>query len=369
MSQELADTQVSEQTTAVVEPSGNVETPVTEKRSEPSDKKPSVREAILAAKAEVEENEKKRGNPYKAADGKFTKKPLEAKAPVEAAPAQESEVKTEVAPTPQAKEPPKSWAKEKHAIWAGLTPEAQDLILSREAQVNEGFAKYQGIEPKFKELDAVLSPLDPMISSYGTTRGQFVKQLTDWHMALSNNPLEAFPALMRAYGFNPQGSSAQPSNDLIDPLRPVLSQYEQGISEAKREAQEARRALDEMQRSQVSRDIAKWAEGKPHYEKVRQQMGLLIKSAAEVGQELSLDDAYDQAVWANPETRDALKKAEFEAQVKAQKEAAEKARIAAISAGTRSPAAPVPNGASKPDGSVRGSIKAAIAEARANGRA
>ncbi len=353
-----------------------IEAPVvateTKEPVEKAEPKSVLRQQLESARDEVNEEIKKRGNPYKSADGKFTKKPLETKAPETAATeVKEPEAKTETAQqAPQAQEPPKSWSKEKHAIWAALPQEAKDLILSRENQVNEGFAKYQGIEPKYKELDAVLSPLDPMIQGYGTTRGAFVSQLANWHLALSNNPNEAFPALAKAYGFNLTGSPAadyqqeQPNvlrDPRVDQIMPTLAQLQQAQADAIRREAEA-------QMRQTSEHVANWAKDKPHYEKARHPMGLLIKASAETGREMSLDEAYEKAIWGIPEIREQLMKDRFTAEQKANAEAATKAKLAAVSVTSRSPAGPS-NGVAKDANSIRAGLKAAIAQHQGAGRA
>lgn len=374
MSQELADLQSSEQTQAAITDNGAVETPAVEQRSEPEQPK-SLRDQIVSAKKEVEAEAeaKRRGNPYKSADGKFTKKPLENKAPetaaTEAKP--ESEAKPQTEQQPQVVAMPKSWSADKQELWTSLPQAAKDFILSRENQVNEGFAKYQGVKPElYKELDAVLTPLDPMIQQYGTTRPEFVRQLASWHQALASNPNEAFPALARAYGYNLTGSPAadpaqqQPyvvNDPRVDQLTPVVSQLQQKLMEAERREQEA-------QMRQTSEKVASWAKDKPHFEKVRTDMGLLIKAAAEAGKEMSLDEAYHKATWGNSEIAEQLMKERFEAEQKAAREKAEKAKLASVSVVTRSPAPANGNGADK-GSNLRNTIKEAMATVNGAGRA
>lgn len=378
MSEEALDN-VAQDTPSTI-PAGGTETsgaPETSAREESFPKfeatpdKSILRQQIEHA-AKVEE--KKRGNPYRGEGGKFTNKPEDSavNTAAEKAPATQAlQSETNTAPQqPQTVAMPKSWSADKQELWTSLPQAAKDFILSRENQVNEGFAKYQGLEPKYKALDAVLSPLDPMIQSYGTTREAFVQQLAGWHQALASNPQEAFPALARAYGYSiNQGPSAaeqaqQPgyvTDPRVDQLTPVVSQLQQKLADAERREAEA-------QMRQTSEMVSKWASDKPHYDKVRIDMGLLIKAAAESGREMSLDEAYQKATWANPEIADQLKKAEFEAIQKKAAEDAKKAKLAAVSASTRPAAGPAANGAEKP-GNLRSDITAALRAYQGAGRA
>jgi hypothetical protein len=370
MSEELNVAVEPVETTTAPEPITSTPEVVEEKFpefKETSDKSVLRQQLEHAAKSDAE---KKRGNPYKSADGKFTKKPLEPKeAPETAAAAPlESELKIEATTAPQAVSMPKSWSADKQALWDQAPQALKDFILSRENQVNEGFAKYQGIEPKYKALDAVLAPLDPMIQGYGTTREAFVQQLAGWHQALANNPNEAFPALARAYGFNLTGSPAadpaQNPNVVYDPrvdtVSQTLAQMQQRLAETERREAEA-------QMRSTSEQVAKWATVKPHYDKVRQDMGLRIKAAAEIGREMSLDEAYEASIWANPEIRDQLMKSQFEAQQKKAQEEAKKAKLASVSATSRAPSGPT-NGTGKPN-DLRSEITKNLRDYQGAGRA
>lgn len=361
MAQELADLQSSEQTGAGITETGNI--PVAEPTDIKSEEKAkSLRETIVAAKEEVEAEEKKRGNPYKSADGKFTKKPLEAASKPDAlAVAPESEAKPQetVTPQPQAAEPPKAWPKDKHELWTKLPQEAKDFLLTREDQVSKGFEKYS----VYNDLEKVLAPHRPMIQAYGRSEAEVIDRTLTWLQAIERNSAQAIPALAQAYNINLTGS-AQP---LADQQQPQIDYTAQQLQTLQQRIEAQERALAEREKQEVSDKVSKWAADKPHYEKVRRDMGLMIQAAAQNGIELSLDEAYHKATWSNPEISNELKKAEFEATVKKQQEAAHKAKIAAISTTSRSPAGAV-NGAAGDKGSLRSTIKAAFEEAKGASR-
>lgn len=329
----------------------------------------TTRQDIEAA---FEEVEKKRGNPYKdPSTGKFTNKPAD-EAPKQAAPApQNPEAQTvESQPAPQPLEMPKSWSKDKSELWTALPQAAKEFILSRENQVNEGFAKYQGIEPKYKALDAVLAPLDPMINGYGTTREAFVQQLANWHMALSNNPQVAFPALMQAYGYQlPQSDGSQQPTDLQQPqyqIPPQLQQLPQQFAQVTTELQQTKSQLDAIRQEQTNKEIAAFA-SKPehkHFDRLRVPMGKYIQAVAQMeGRVPDLKEAYDFAFRGDSELWSAHQKEEFEATIKKQKEDAEKSRLASqASLRGRAPAPANLNGSAKPADTVRGAIEAAMQE-------
>ena len=89
---------------------------------------------------------------------------------------------------------------------------------------------------------------------------------------------------------------------------------------------------------------------------------LMLRGAA-----TSLDQAYQMAIWSDPEIRADLMKAEVDSRInQAQQEAqkrAEQARKAAISPSTRAPTGESMNGKEQKKG-VRGSIMAAVNQLR-----
>jgi len=363
MSQELADLQPSEQTQATVTDNGAVEKAVPQTTETP-DKFPEFKETSEKSVLRQQiEHAAKRGNPYKAADGKFTKKPLETKAPetaaTEAKPESEAKTEAKVEQAP-ALPMPKSWPKEKQAIWDALPTEAKEWWGPHAAQTDQNFEKYKG---QLKTFEDVIAPYQPLLAVSGRSAPEAIQQALSWHAALSNEATrgQAFQALLQAYPHQ-LGSPAA-----IDPAQqpyvvndPRVDQVQQELAalKAQREAEISER---------TSKEVSSWAKDKPHFEKVKFDMGLLIKAAAEAGREMSLDEAYHKSTWATPDIAEQLKKAEFEAQSKANRDAAEKAKLAAVSVQTRSPAPPALNGAQ--GGKLRDTIREAMATVNGAGRA
>lgn len=366
MSEELNVAVEPVETTTAPEPITSSPEPVEEKFPEfkETSEKSVLRQQIEHAAKTPEE--RKRGNPYKAADGKFTKKPLEAASKTDAlAASPESEATSQVLePQTPAIPMPKSWPKEKQAIWDALPTAAKEWLDPHAAQTDQNFEKYKG---QLKTYEDVIAPYQHLLTASGRTAPEAIHQALSWHAALSNEQTrgQAFEALLQAYPHQLGSSAADPAQQPLSD--PRVDQVSHGLAQMQQRLAEAERREAEAQMRQTSEHVAKWATEKPHYENVRQDMGLRIKAAAEIGREMSLDEAYEASIWANPEIRDTLMKSQFEAQQKAAQEKARKAQLASVSATSRAPSGPA-NGTGQPT-KLRDQIKDAFRENQGAGRA
>ena len=147
---------------------------------------------------------------------------------------------------------------------------------------------------------------------------------------------------------------AQPAQQFSDPRVDEL----QGTLKQMMTQQEQR------ERAQLQSDVEQFAQDKPHFEKVRGEMGRLIQS----GLANDLNDAYERAIWLVPEVREQVQ-AELAEKTAKDKEAksreqAEKARKASGSV-TGAPGLAGNGQAVTPAPTVRAELERAMAAQRA----
>lgn len=274
------------------------------------------------------------------ANGKFASKaqPAEA-APVAAAP------QSTPAEAPPWHQPPKSWKKELREGWTRLDPTYQQYVHEREEQMHKGI---EPLLPKAELADAisqVAAPYMATIQGLGLDLPRAVGGLMDIDHKLRTLPYEQKVQLLHqtalSYGvdLSPQLHRAQPSYDPYvqnqqNELLQLKGQFSNFIQQ--QEAQLQRAALEEIQR------FSKTAE---HFDEVKPLMAKLLQSGFAAG----IDDAYDQAVRLTPEIFDAVQSAR-QAQTdqekrKAADDAAKRARAAAVSVKTGTPASKTPTNA------------------------
>ena len=224
---------------------------------------------------------------------------------------------------PTAKEAPKSWPKEKHAIWQTLPPEAQDFYLTREKQFLDGLEQYKAGAQYAKQLSDVVAPFRPLLQQQGINETEAFQYMLTAHANLSTGSpeqrRESFMQIGRDLGI----LGANDTTDTLAvgeqlPVDPRVQELQQRLNAL--ESERNRETQARLQRVKVEADTAVEAFAADpeniYFNEVASDMALLVKQGFE------LKDAYDRAVWSNPVTR-------AKEQARLQTEAAETAKKAA----------------------------------------
>lgn len=336
---------------------------VAARSAETVDEKPEVK-AELEVKAEpvkTEQPEPKADHPTdekRYADGTF-KPTKEEVAAAKAEPVKTEPAKVEPGPqvgqqqaAPVAGSPPGGFSPRTKAEWEKLPEYVRADILKREKEVSDGFAQYEGMRE--------LRPYVDLARSQGQTLKQALDRYTGIENSLRQKPLDTILYLAGNAGYPPQrlamelapylGQSngqqngalqngAQPPFDpsmLQQWLNPVLQEVSQLKSQFQQRSEADRGRVMATINTAVDRFKADPAHR--YYENVEPKMTQLIEAGVvpNTGDHAAdLQAAYDMACWQDPEIRQLLiseqaGKAEA-ARVKAEKEAAEKARQASRS--------------------------------------
>lgn len=285
--------------------------------------------------------------------GRFSAK--QAKEPVETAEPVESEPKE--APATEAVKPPIGWSVAAKADWANLPPHVQEAVAKREQEVSQGFARYSGLK-QFAEV----------AEQNGTTLAAAVQDYAKLEDGLRRDFLGGLDAIAARFGYSPADvaqyyaarhgvpATGQIGQGYQQPaFNPdeIISTAEQRALARFEEAQTRRESQSEIER--FSADPAH-----PYFDNVREDMAILLQT----GKAQNLNDAYEMACWANPETRAIMLKSQSNSSPSPQ-EAVQKAKAAAKAVG----GAPSPgfNPGMKPNApkaTLRDEIMAAVASQR-----
>lgn len=197
------------------------------------------------------------------------------------------------------REPPKSWAKEQHAVWAKMPPEAQDYYETREKQFHEGLEQYKGDAGLARQYRDAIAPYKAMIQAQGISETQAIQYLLHSQHVLTNGTpeerLAAYQKIGRDMGINLPAAGA-PAEENIDPsilaLRKDLDLLKTADAQRQRHANEQARAESAKQVDAFASDKANL-----YFDEVAPDMVPYINAG------LSMPEAYEKAVWANPVTR------------------------------------------------------------------
>lgn len=270
--------------------------------------------------------------------------------------------------------PPHGWKAELKAKFNELPPEVQAEIARRDSETLNAISKQDDDRLFGRRVTEIVSPYLPTIRAEGGTPEKAIETLlqtahvlrqgTDQQKALSvAQVIQQFRVSPQALFSILQGGNAQggqpPQQGQFDPRFETLQQRVDRM-EQERQAEVQQRQIQEQAtlHSQIEDFATK--PGHEHFEKVKLMMGHLLSS----GQATDLDEAYNKAIWTDPEIRSSLIAAQVDPNKRLTEQTAktERARNAAVSVTGSPRGARALNGAANPHSSIEDDLRAAIRE-------
>lgn len=283
------------------------------------------------------------------------------------------------------------------AQWSGLPQAVRDEFSRLEGTFAKGKAEWEGKGQRLNRFEEIISPHLPRWEMNGLDAFTGIQSLIAAQSLLDRNPVDGLVQIARSYGLTPahlaqafglsQANGQQPGPEgqmaptgnpdiqavLQSALTPVMTQ----VQTLQQQIAQERQASQAAQLAEAQRQVEAFASDPKnmYFHNVQDAVADLISLARQAGQDLSLQDAYDRAVWADPTIRPHLMKAQADAAAAESARAADDAKKAAEAAQrakaqsaqraagsvTGSPApGSAPSAASQ--GSVRESLMAAMQE-------
>jgi hypothetical protein len=244
------------------------------------------------------------GDRARGPDGKFLPKPAEAATAATAPPITdraEPTAATAAPSTAQAVTPPVSWSAEAKAAWNALPPAVQQAALKREQEVSSGFAQKTAELKEYEPLKSILGPRQHLLAAeYGS-----VANGLQTLFSLSEFAAKDAPGFVKWFaqqrGIDLSSLAGTPAGQPQVSADPTIAALQQQIGSLTTEIQTAKQQREQAEQVELGRQIDAFkADPKHvHFEAVRAHMAALMQSGAAK----DMQDAYDQAVYANPETR------------------------------------------------------------------
>ncbi len=219
--------------------------------------------------------------------------------PAEQKPAEQkpaTEAQTEQAPAPTTSAPPPGWSPASKAAWheGKLPPSVLADVAKREKQVADGLSKLQSFKP--------LEPYMELARKGNTTLPEALERYVAAEQLLERDPVQGLRMLAQNYnvdlrqvlgGMSAPDQIPQPRQQNYD-LAPVLTPIQQELAQLRQIVHGDKQAQTQSQVEAFFSDPAN-----RYADNVADEMKYLI----ETGRAKNLKDAYDQAVWLNPEVR------------------------------------------------------------------
>lgn len=254
---------------------------------------------------------------------------------------QEDDSEGEEEPAQPTVQPPEDWPEDWRQKFETLeSDDARQLLVD---QYKSFQADYTRKTQDIAEVKKALEPISDELSMRGMSEGQYVRQLTAMDRYLTQNPVDGLQKIMQHYGVSPdQIAGSGEEEDFSDP---EVSQLKQQVNELKQQLQQRDQEQQQASQQQIQQQVQEFANEKdeegnlkrPYFEQLKPAMGGLLQS----GHATSLEDAYEQAKWADPKVREELLKEQqrqasqqTEKQRKQKAQKAKKARTPSSSAPT-----------------------------------
>lgn len=229
---------------------------------------------------------------------------------------------------------PSSWKPDAQTAWLkadrgeALTPEEVKLLAleaeRRESDFHKGVSEFKTHSERARQYDSIVAPYQATLKQLGIDAPTAISKLlqADYTLRTSDPTTKAayIRQLATQYGVDLEQSPQ------VDPYTQQLLLENQRLQQ-ERMLWQNNNQIQETE--QVGHTLAEFGSSKPHFDAVRNDMADLL----EAGQAKSLDEAYEKAVWLNPDVRKSLienERAETLKKVEAERQA-QRAKSAAVS--------------------------------------
>ena len=271
----------------------------------------------------------------------------------------EIEPEQEIEPVVAARPAPKSWAKDTHEVWSKLDPKAQEIFELREKQMLDGLEAYKGDAGYGKSLKEVLTPYKSLLNSQGVNEAQAVGYLLNAHYRLTNGSMDerhrAYQELGNSLGFSQVQEAPLDADPAVRALQEKLNRLESGLAQREQYVQQEARGKIDNEVHLFATDPAH-----PYFDEVADHIVIMLKSG------VSLADAYEQAVWANPVTRQKeMARFQTENEAKMKTQAKTEAEAARKASGSNIRSRDTKKTPTEPKGSMEDTIRSSLLEIQA----
>lgn len=235
------------------------------------------------------------------------------------------------------KRPPASWKKDYHEPWNAVDDRIKEYVWTREEQMRKGVEPLLSKAQFADAMQTAIEPFLPTIRGMGLEPQDAVKALMQADYTLRNSSPEQklayFHQLANQYGVN-LGNGPAPNQPQFDPR---LLALQNELNTVRGEVLTWKQQQEQTQNDILLSEINDFAQNSEHFEAARPVMISLLQT----GQANTLQEAYDKAIWSDPEIRQNLieaQQAEKMAKLSDERNrAAKAARAAAVSVRSSTP--------------------------------
>jgi hypothetical protein len=241
--------------------------------------------------------------------------------------------------------PPQTWSKDVREKWKDLPTDVRNYVAQREAAMHGQFSQMGRQLAQARPIVETVAKFQDVFERNNVSPDQGIAALLTAQKALDQAPAESLLNLAESYGVldqlrqalgGQQDEYGLPPDPEVSALKSELQQLRNQMTQREQQQEAAQRAA--VQQQQAARHqhyvngVTQYASSKPDFDMVANEVAQLIPVVRQHDPSLSdrdvLDQAYQRAIWANPETRQRQIERQQKEQQNAAQEAAKRARSA-----------------------------------------
>lgn len=209
-------------------------------------------------------------------------------------------------------EAPDHWPAERKELFKKQPQEVQEFLMERHNEMEADYTR------KTQELAEVRNELGPYWEKFAAQRGnlqrqgvttsQYLENLTNADLMMNRDPVAGIQQIAQMYGVdltNPQITEAQNIDPNTQALKQELDELKSFITNKETETYNS--TIESLQTKISSFADEKTEAGDvahPYFDDVLNDMITLAKAEQAQGKTPEVEELYEQAVWANPATRE-----------------------------------------------------------------
>lgn len=217
--------------------------------------------------------------------------------------------------------PPRSWPAEKKEQFRQLPREVQQLLLehegSQERHFHERSEELARLRDRYSRIDQVVDPYRQQLALEGVDEAQALQQWLALRQLAKQDKGQAAQYVLQQLGVDPRQLAEQGSQGLLHPSLKVLVDEITGV---KQQNAELAQYLQQIKLQPIQQELQAFGsatneKGEPLYphfasDRIQQAMTPHVQAIRAANPNKShreiLAEAYDRAVWSDPETRNEL---------------------------------------------------------------
>lgn len=215
--------------------------------------------------------------------------------------------------------PPDTWDQLEKDRYSAIPDPLKPQYLELRSGFDKQSQEFATARQEYEAIKQIFAPVDNELALSGVSRVDALRRLVGAHQMLTRNPQEGIRWLAKSYGVDLGASGGPQQQDdaggWLDPMA------EKTFGAVNGEVQQLKQMLNQIvqgqqaqQHSAVDNAIKSFAEAKdqsgalkyPYFSAVRDRMITELRVAAQMGQQMTLEQAYDNATRVHPEVSKTL---------------------------------------------------------------